>query len=265
MILEALNYAATWPVTPGPFRPFIRSSVNLWSRARRCNAAWHAHEQNCHVTITVAVKDLKQRRTCVVLGAGLLRDVPARLLSRTFDTVVLVDLVHLATVRARIHATGLRNIRLIHRDLSGFEEALAGGQPEPLAFLRSVPYLDLVISANLLSQIGVGAQRRIERDEPATPVSANIPGRLIAAHLDGLKNLPCPALLLTDTGFDIVNRQGVAEDASDLMHGVDLPEHQAEWTWPVAPVGEFSRNYELRHRVVACRINWPRTRGEEKP
>lgn len=264
MILEALNYAATWPLTPVPFRPFIRSSVSLWSRANRCSAAWHEHEQNCHATITGAVHDLKQRRTCVVLGSGLLRDVPARFLSRSFDTVVLCDLVHLATVRARIRAMGLRNLPLIHRDLSGFDDALAGRQPEPLAFLRSVPYLDLVISANLLSQIGVGAQRRIERDAPSPSAGGDIPGRLIAAHLDGLKGLTCPALLLTDTGFEILNRQGVSEDASDLMHGVALPEHQAEWTWPVAPVGEISATYELRHRVVACRINWPRKRGEEK-
>jgi len=40
MILEALNYAVTWPLTTPGHRPFIRSSVNLWARARRCAADW---------------------------------------------------------------------------------------------------------------------------------------------------------------------------------------------------------------------------------
>ena len=39
MILEALNYAATWPLTRAEHRAFIRSSVNLWARANRCAVA----------------------------------------------------------------------------------------------------------------------------------------------------------------------------------------------------------------------------------
>lgn len=259
MILEALNYAATWPLTPAAFRPFIRSSVSLWSRANRCATAWRPHEEQCKAFITEAAGGLKNRRTCVVLGSGLLRDVPIDLLARAFDTVVLVDLVHLATVRARLRRAGWKTVRLVHRDLSGLAEALAGGQPEPLAFLRTVPYLDLVISANLLSQIGIGAGRRLGGSD------ADVPGRLMAAHVEGLKGLSCPALLLTDTGFDILNRDGEVEDTSDLLHGAALPEHEAAWTWPVAPRGEISRSYALRHRVVACRLNWPASGRKEHP
>ena len=254
MILEALNFVATWPLTPKEFRPHIRSSVSLWSRARRCRRAWAEHEGHCHRVIADAVQALRQRRTCVVLGSGLLRDVPIGMLAAAFDTVVLVDLVHLATVRVQLR--GMRNVRLVHRDLSGLAEAREGRQPEPLAFLRSVPYLDLVISANLLSQIGVGVGRQLgDAGETIIP-------QLISAHVEGLKALPCPALLITDTGFDILNREGVTEDLSDLMHGVAMPVHEAEWTWTVAPLGEISKIYALRHRVVACRLNFPAARRE---
>jgi hypothetical protein len=47
---------------------------------------------------------LRQKRTAVVLGSGLLRDVPIRELAAAFDTVVLIDLVHVASVRLRMKA-----------------------------------------------------------------------------------------------------------------------------------------------------------------
>lgn len=265
MIAEALNYAATWPLTPASHRSFIASSVSLWSRANRCRIAWGEHEARCRREIGGAIDALERRRTCVVLGSGLLRDVPAERLARSFDTVVLVDLVHLSTVRARLFAKGLGNIRLIHRDLSGLDEAEAGRPVEPLAFLRTVPFLDFVVSANLLSQIGVGAERRMARHgvrpEDAEPVLA----RLIAAHLDGLAGLACPAILLTDTGFEILSQTGPVGEGRDLMHGVALPTPVAAWSWPVAPPREISNAHAFIHRVVACRFNWPAEGQREEP
>jgi hypothetical protein len=260
MIMEALNFVATWPVTPAEFRPFIRSSVSLWSRAGRCRDAWRAHEDHCHRAILAAVADLRSRRTCVVLGSGLLRDVPVRALAERFDSVVLVDLVHLAPVRARAAFGGLKTLRFVHRDLSGLDDIRAGRAPEPLAFLRGVPYLDFVISANLLSQIGVGVTRMLEQDATGDRLPPDAAARLIGAHVEGLAQLPCPALLLTDIRFDILNREGAVEDGTDLMHGVPLPEEEASWIWPVAPLGEISKNYALQHRVVAVRLNFPRDR-----
>ena len=76
MILEALNYAASWPLTSAEHRPFIRSSVNLWARANRCASAWAEHESRTKAAILKAAEGCRQRRTVVVLGSGLLRDVP---------------------------------------------------------------------------------------------------------------------------------------------------------------------------------------------
>lgn len=102
MILEALQYAATRAVTPKEFRPHVRYSVNLWARANRCAKAWAEHENNSRQFVLQSAKKLKQRRTAVVLGSGLLRDVPHDALVAMFDTVVMVDLVHLASVQAKL-------------------------------------------------------------------------------------------------------------------------------------------------------------------
>jgi hypothetical protein len=250
MILEALQYAATVPVTRKEFRPHVRSSVSLWSRANRCAKAWASHEENCQSFIREAISGMKQKRTAVVLGSGLLRDVPVTDLASAFDTVVLVDLVHLATVRAWLSAKRLRNVRLISRDLSGFEDARAGRTPEPLAFLRQVPYLDLVVSANILSQIGVGCQRRLEREGHAAP--GPILKTLAQAHLDGILQQPCKTVLLTDIRYAVTDRSGTLIDDGDLLFGATPPARKQEWSWPVAPFGELNRDSQAVHTVIAA-------------
>ncbi|MBW8321977.1 MAG: hypothetical protein K0M49_00695 [Arenimonas sp.] len=250
MILEALNYAATWPLTTPGHRPFIRYSVNLWSRAGRCAADWREHEDNSKAAILAAMAKSRQRRTAVVLGSGLLRDVPIVALSRAFDTVVLVDLVHLASVRAWLGMKGLKNVRLIERDLSGYEDLRAGGEADPLGFLRQVPYLDFVVSANLLSQIGQGAKRRLEKERGHGMPADTLP-RLIRAHLDGLAALPLQTCLVTDIAYAVIDRTGHLQERFDLLHGVDVPPHETEWDWPVVPFGEESRDYRIVHKVIA--------------
>lgn len=249
MILEALNYAATWPLTSVGHRTFIRSSVNLWARANRCRAAWAEHERQTKAAILDAAEACRQRRTAVVLGSGLLRDVPVTELSRLFDTVVLIDLVHLASVRIWIAAKGLKNVRLIERDLSGLDTLLAGQVAEPLSFLRQVPYLDLVVSANLLSQIGIGASRRISAMERQEVPDDLLPG-LVRAHLDGMAQVAAQTVLVTDISYTVLDQSGTAHETEDLMHGVDLGTPSASWDWPVIPFGEESRDYQIVHPVV---------------
>lgn len=251
MIAEALQYAATYPVTAKEFRPFIGSSVSLWSRAGRCAKAWSAHEENCKSFIGETIAGMRQRRTAVVLGSGLLRDVPVEALARTFDTVVLVDLVHLASVRLWLAARRLNNVRLISRDLSGLDEVLSGKRVEPLGFLRQIPYLDLVVSANLLSQIAVGAERRLEQDK--RPEASDILPQMIEAHLLGLEALPCSTVLLSDIAFRVDDRSGNTRESVDLLHGVSAPDAEKRWQWPVVPFGEESRDYRIVHDVVAAR------------
>ena len=250
MITEALLYAATLPLTGKPHRKFIRYSVNLWSRAGRCAGDWAEHEEMSRNAIRAAMADLRQRRSAVVLGSGLLRDVPIEELAKSFDTVVLVDLVHLASVRLWLRAKGYRNIRLIERDLSGYDDLAAGKEPEPLGFLRSVPYLDFVVSANLLSQIGRGVKRRYETEAGSMP--ADTVEKLIAAHLAGLSGLACRGCLVSDIAYAVIDRNGDTHEEADLLHGVLPPQAKAAWTWPVAPLGEESKDYRIEHKVIAA-------------
>lgn len=227
MILEALNFATTYLISGRRQPAEINSSLRLWARALRCARDWAGHEANCKDFLRSHMPE--QGRVAVVLGSGLLRDVPVEALSQAFGEVRLYDLQHLASVRLWALAKGFRNLRFLQRDLS-----------DGLDFLRDDPEVDLVISANLLSQLGVAAD--------AMGLDA---ADVIKTHLEGLHAAPGRKLLLTDTQFDLVLKSGAVIERHDLMHGVALPEPEARWPWPVAPLGELDPAYEAVHRVVA--------------
>ena len=230
MILEALNFAATYLISGRRKPAEINASVRLWARAGRCARDWAEHEGKCKAFVGTQMPE--RGRVAVVLGSGLLRDVPIEALSRAFGEVRLYDLQHLASVRIRLFAKGLRNLRFLQRDLSG-----------GLEFLCDDPDIDLVISANLLSQLGLAALRA-GRDAPA----------VIAAHRDGLRMARGRSLLLTDIAYRIVLKDGSIAERHDLMHGVALPTPEADWEWPVAPFGELDPAYKAVHRVAAVRL-----------
>jgi len=230
MILEALNFAATWAISKRRKAGEINSSVRLWARAGRCARDWAEHEGNCKAFVN---RHMPERgRVAVVLGSGLLRDVPIEALSKAFREVRLYDLQHLASVRLWAVLKGLRNLRFLQRDLS-----------EGLGFLRDDPEIDLVISANLLSQLGVAAERM-----------GNDAAVVIAGHLDGLRAAPNARLLLTDVRYEFVLKSGAVVEAHDLMHGASLPAAEASWRWPVAPMGELDPAYAAVHQVMAIRL-----------
>jgi hypothetical protein len=233
MLAEALNFLATLAITPRRRSAEINASIRLWARARRCMRDWQAHEEHCHAVVATAVKGLPQRRVAIALGSGLLRDVPIELLSRQFDEVRLYDLQHLASVRLWAAMKGLRNLNFISRDLS-----------ESMQFLAEMPDVDLIVSANLLSQLGVNAVRHGINPAP-----------IIRAHLAALENSASTAcLLLTDIRYSIIGRDGALLDEGDLMHGVDIGAADASWDWTVAPFGELDPAYTAVHRVIARAI-----------
>lgn len=230
MILEALNFAASLAVSRRRTLAEVNSSVRLWARARRCARDWAPHEDNCRAFVAAQMPE--RGRVAVVLGSGLLRDVPVEELARRFDAVRLYDLQHLASVRLWARAKGLRNISFIERDLS-----------DGLDFLRDDAEIDLVVSANLLSQLGVAAERM-----------GIDPAEVIATHLEGLRAAPGRRLLLTDIAFEVILKDGSVSEGHDLMHGVTLPQADARWPWTVAPYGELDPAYKAVHRVVGIEI-----------
>jgi hypothetical protein len=231
----------------------VTASVSLWSRSIRRSAQWNPHYARCHAVVRRAMEGLPSRRTVAVLGSGLAEDVPMRDLLAAFERVVLVDAVHLPTVRLRYALD--KRVSFVTLDLSGMAGWLAGttaGRLAPLGPLAADPALDLVISANLLSQVPIGVETFLDdHAERAAALPADILFRSVQGHLDDLAAFRCRVCLLTDTAMTERDRTGAVTDTLDLMRGVSLPTPDEAWDWTVAPFGEADRKHEYVHRVQA--------------
>jgi hypothetical protein len=233
----------------------VAESAALWARGLRQRKAWAPHHARCRAVVAAVVDELPSHRTVVVMGSGLMRDVSLTLLRRRFAHVLLVDVAHLPQIRLRVAAH--RNVTLLTRDLGGVIGWLAGdgaARVDPVADLVADPTVDLVISANLLSQLPWPIEDWLEtHPAQATALPPDLPGRCIAWHLEDLSRFKGRVCLLSDVEMYVRNGAGEAIETFDLMRGVAVPPTSENWEWPVAPLGETAPDQETVHRVCA----WP--------
>jgi len=237
----------------------LQESVALWSRGRRQRRAWEPHQASCREFIAAVAAGLPQKRKVVILGSGLARDIPLAALCTGFTEVMLVDLVHLPLLRLKLLPR--RNLRFVTRDLTGAMAWLAGeadSRQDPLADLIADREVDLVVSANLLSQLAWPVADWLD-DHPAraatlpADLAADLPARCVAWHLEDLARFEGHACLISDVEMVERDRDGAIHDRLDLTYGAKLPPEDESWLWPVAPFGEAARDREFVHRVCAWR------------
>ena len=236
---------------------YARELRQLGTRRIRCRAAWRSHLERTRSLILEAADLSGNQEKALIVGSGLLSDIPLAELSRRFREVVLVDIIHLWT--AHKEARRYPNVRLERVDVSGVVEevyalprggrALDVSRRPPAAFLED--RFDLVVSANILSQLPVlpntYASKRMKK--LAKGQIRTFSRRLVENHLDWLVSFPGVVCLIADLerlkcdGPKIVSREG-------SLWGVDLPEGRREWVWDLAPCPEIDFKYDVRHRVA---------------
>jgi hypothetical protein len=253
VLAEAVKYAAARLRGQGDPHGHLAQQVALWARHKRQGAAWEPHLARCRALALAAAHACPRqaRRTALVLGPGLLLDVPVDALSALFARVVLADMAFMPEVRAR--AARLGNVEVRQIDLTGCLDRLpqALGQPPPDVLgelAASLPGLDFAYSANLLSQLPLFALDALP-DGPKEEHGAALAAGLVRQHLNGLLALPCPACLVTDV-TERGLRQGVVDDETDLLFGVDPGMTGETWVWDMAPDGEAVRGLDVERVVL---------------
>ncbi len=256
MLLDLLHLLTTPAPAAQRRLGYLRDSVWLMSRARRCRRAWAPHLEASRAVMRAAIAATEQGDTAVVLGSGLLLDVPLADLAARFRRVVLVDAVHLRPARRAIRA--FANVETLTADLSGAMALMTGAvrDLEPrLPPVCAEPGTGLVISANLLSQLPIRPVERLEASRH--PLGAWMPEdgdafgrRIVEGHLEALAGLRARVCFITDIDETEEDRQGRIYARHDLLYGVRLGNPEREWTWELAPFGEAARHRRLIHRVV---------------
>jgi len=233
-------------VNPAPLHlrrlGYVRQSGLLHARSRRCRAAWAPHLTRARGVILAAAEATARRGSAVVLGSGLLDDVPLDALAGLFERVTLVDAVH--PWPARLAARPHRTAALVTAEISA-------GLTDPDLW-RICAEADLIVSANLLSQLPIVPIEAYEaRGREAPP---RLGTQIVETHLAALDRLAAGTgrvCLITDTVQREEDRAGGVTDSHDLMFGVALPKPAEAWDWEIAPFGEIGRRRRLIHRVHA--------------
>ncbi|MCJ2083067.1 hypothetical protein [Methylobacterium sp. J-090] len=232
MLLDLFHFLTT----PVPWthrrRGYLRESILLLSRSRRCRVAWAPHLVQARAVIARACEGLARRRTVVVLGSGLLDDVPLDHLAAYFAEVRLVDAVHPWPTRWAVRTKP--NVTLVTADLT---------EPGAVLVHGAGPEVDLVISANLLSQLPILPL------DGAGATESSLGRQIVRAHIDDLTRLRARVCLITDIEQIEEDRDGRVTDRFDLLHEVALPAPDRAWVWDLAPFGETARHRRLVHRV----------------
>lgn len=256
MLAEWWSYLTT-PCSPEARRMgYLRESIAIRARHRRCRHAWAPHLAKTRQALTASLERCRQRRTALVLGSGLLLDVPLAELAASFEEVWLVDMVHLPV--ARREAARYPNVRCIEWDVSECAAAVLAGkgrdalvEGRPSAFLQEAR-VDWVGSVNLLSQLPLLPLAWLGEAPSSThPLAV----AMMRRHLDYLSRFRAVVCLVADAEQLRVDGDGTMGGA-DLATPLGLSAHAfSQWWWDLAPAGEVARGYAIRHRVLAC--HWP--------
>ncbi|HET8708540.1 MAG TPA: hypothetical protein VFM46_19695 [Pseudomonadales bacterium] len=252
MLLELWEWLSTPASAIARKSGLLYEAIALRHRAQRCAPKWQAHIVQCHARVHHAVASLSQTQTLVVLGSGLLLEIPIEKLALQFERIYLVDMQHLKPVRAL--ARRYPNLVLVELDLSGVLESLLNWKENLAPPYFSAPKLpvtnaDLFISANLLSQLKQPVRKMIgdKMDEAALE---NYQKRITQEHWNWFSHLPGKKLIFTDVESQFFNTDGevVHTDAGLLGR---LPPPHASWWWDVAPLGEISSDFAQRMKIHA--------------
>lgn len=250
MLIEVLQYLTT--PCPGPFRRmgYLKELIATEARELRCRTVWKPHLDRSKSVIANAANASAGNGKVVVIGAGMLADIPLDLLTKKFKRVELVDVCF--TMQTRWNTWRHPRIELTTCDVTGVTTALAKGELPVPGMPMNVAFADadLVVSVNVLSQLPLVPLQALAKSHPLLDdgtIHAFAQG-IIRHHLAMLETCRGTACLVTEVERQIRNGDQLIE-AQDPLWGVMPDRAGDEWLWDLAPRPEASPDYDIRNRV----------------
>jgi uncharacterized UPF0146 family protein len=214
-------------------------------RYQRSRASWKPHLEHSRRFVVSVAERCRNRSKAVILGAGLLLDVPLEELSSLFREVVLIDIVFLPEARRSVRK--FDNVKLIRHDVTNMAQKLYEnihhGHSELPESIPTVPEIDdntgLVVSLNILSQLWV---------VPRMYALWKLPGldeelvedwcrQIVESHYAYLRSKPCSVCFIADHEAVKYDREGRIASRESTVFDMELPRVDASWTWDIVPMG----------------------------
>ena len=230
---------------------YLYELIGINRRGQRERVAWAQHLEMVKKSIMESSAKVSKYDRVVVLGSGLLFDIPVMELSQTFKEVVLVDVWHLRSVKKSVKKHGLLNVRFITADISGvalvcFRWKKGRKLPDPMESLPDLPKADLVISANMISQLDLSPMKYIDcYDEEWGK-------KIVLAHIELMKNVAPVGCLIAEKWQMKVDHDGVPFEKMDMLWGVELKDSKKSWIWNLASYGYHGDDFGTQSEIHYC-------------
>ena len=264
MLLDLFTYLTT------SCSPYVRrlgyldETISMRRRYRRNKAAWQPHLDNTYAFVLALAEKTQNRNKVVILGSGLLLDVPLAELSTMFREVVLMDVVCLPEVRRQIKGYG--NVSFIERDVTNIAERLYTNRQQGIHELPKVisahsaidKNAGLIISLNILSQLWVIPRTYAANQRPGLPHDQveEWCRQIVESHYAFLRSLSCDVCLVADHEFVKRDHGGSIISRASTVYNLVLPEPDASWTWNIVPAGRDGRSSSKELNVGAWHMHY---------
>lgn len=253
MLLEWISFLRTRSSKIAKEWGFAYQNVSLKYRSERCKKAWQPHVRESRNLIEERVRAVKAK-SVLILGSGLLLEIPIEFLLQNCDKIYLVDLVHAAQIRTLARKNP--KIELIEKDISAVLGFIKKGQSPfqvssiPWQHLPAwdLPKVDLAISANLMSQIPLIISESIAM---SSSVYRDFSKKLRDEHIRRLLEQGTHALLFADFENRYIDREGNLLKTETYTVNLRELKYLKEWIWEIAPFGETSKDYKVEMTVKA--------------
>jgi hypothetical protein len=231
---------------------YLDEAIAMRKRSRRNREAWKTHLDNTRRFVLASAEKCRSRGKVVVLGSGLLLDVPLPELAGMFQEVFLMDVVCLPEVGQQIRA--YRNVMFLEHDATNIAERLYQNSlrgdtalPEPAPLAAAYNGAGFVVSLNILSQLWVVPRAFIGRHLPSVPLEQveDWCSRIVEAHYSTLRSLSRDICIIGDYEFVKRDSRGAIISRSTTVYDLALPAPDASWTWNILPPGAEGVSKEL--------------------
>ena len=258
MIIELFKYVFSRSSKKARKLGYLHEAIAIESRFNRSSKFWKTHLNNTKKAIISACNQCEIKSSIVIIGAGSLNDIPIAEISRQFKNVYLLDIVFTYASRRKI--SQFNNIDILESDISGISDLMKWRNGEPLPTLNmpilpNIPHPDLVVSANVMSQLPVIPRNHIEAsgytDDQALNKWCN---ELLENHISFIKSLDTKTCVITDINHIADDESGKELDNFDMLYGLKIGEPQNTWIWNLAPIGEINSKYSI-NATVHCYLH----------
>ena len=241
---------------------YVDETIAMRKRYRARRQAWQPHLDRSKQFILTSAQKCPDRNKLVILGSGLLLDVPLAQLASMFREVVLMDVICLPEIQEQIAM--VENARFVEHDVTGVSERLYANKQQSLVELPDVnppsspeyASADLVVSLNILSQLWVIPRAFVmkQRQRAAQEQLDDWCRTVVEAHYGLLRSLPCAVCLIADFVFVKQDKDGDIISKGSTVYDLALPKPDTSWTWNISPLGSESSFYSKQLNVGAWHL-----------